>query len=156
MATQYTAGLTAGQVLTAATMNQIGAAWETYTPTWTANTANPVLGNGTIVGYYTRIQKLVVFQVRLITGSTTTYGTGVYFFSLPVTASAASGTINTPLGSAWAYDVSLTTGYTGVVIANTTTRVAFQQNAGQAWGVTVPFTWAAGDNFYAQGCYEAA
>jgi len=41
MATQYTAGLTAGQVLTAATMNQIGAAWETWTPALTASNTNP-------------------------------------------------------------------------------------------------------------------
>jgi hypothetical protein len=61
MATQYTAGLSAGQVLTAATMNTIGATWETYTPTVTAQT-------GTITsftarnGRYTRINKLVIVQ----------------------------------------------------------------------------------------------
>ena len=32
MATQWTAGTTAGQILTAATLNTIGAAWETWTP----------------------------------------------------------------------------------------------------------------------------
>lgn len=34
MATQWTAGTTSGQVLTAATLNTIGAAWETWTPTF--------------------------------------------------------------------------------------------------------------------------
>ena len=35
MATQWTAGTVSGQVLTAATLNTIGAAWVDYTPTLT-------------------------------------------------------------------------------------------------------------------------
>ena len=50
MATQWTAGTTAGQVLTAATLNTIGAATQSYTPAWTGSTTNPVLNNGTLTG----------------------------------------------------------------------------------------------------------
>ena len=86
MATQYTAGLSAGQVLTAATMNTIGAASETFTPTWTSSGTQPAIGNGTLTGRYFRVQKLVFVQVLWIAGSTTTFGTGDYRFALPATA----------------------------------------------------------------------
>jgi len=62
MATQYTAGLSAGQVLTAATMNSIGAAWETYTPTVKAGATT--LTGTVLYARYARIQKTVWVQVQ--------------------------------------------------------------------------------------------
>jgi len=61
MATQYTAGLAAGQVLTAATMNQIGAAWETYTPTVRGGATT--LTGTVLYARWARIQKTVWVQV---------------------------------------------------------------------------------------------
>jgi len=83
MATQYTAGLSAGQILTAATMNQIGAATENYTPVWTATTTNPILNNGSLSGNYFRIQNLIIGQIFLVVGSTTNVGVGFYRFTVP-------------------------------------------------------------------------
>lgn len=72
MATQYTAGLSAGQILTAATMNQIGAATETFTPTIMGNVSGTVgIGNGTLTGNYFRFQKFVVVNYNLVWGSST-------------------------------------------------------------------------------------
>lgn len=62
----------------------ISAAWQTYTPAWTAATTAPALGNGTITGRYTQIGKTVYVAVMLAAGTTTTFGSGVYKFSLPV------------------------------------------------------------------------
>lgn len=62
---------------------KVPGAWTSYTPSWTASTTNPSLGNGTIVGRYQKIGRFVAFHVNLITGSTTTYGSGTYNFSLP-------------------------------------------------------------------------
>jgi len=87
MATQYTAGLSAGQVLTAATMNSIGAIPEAYTPVWTATTTNPILNNGSISGNYFRIQNLIIGQIFLVVGSTTNVGAGFYRFTVPVNIS---------------------------------------------------------------------
>lgn len=83
-----------GEVVSAAIMNQeirdqfnsMFAAWTTYTPTWTSTGTAPALGNGTLTGRYMKIGRTVIVQINLVAGSTTTFGTGNYSFSLPVTA----------------------------------------------------------------------
>ena len=62
--------------------------WTAYTPTWTAS-VDPTLGNGTLVGRYSRRGNLVVAALRLTWGSTTDAGTGAWYFSLPAIPSAA-------------------------------------------------------------------
>lgn len=69
-------------------------AWTTYTPTWTAATTNPTLGNGTLVGRYMRVDgRTIVAHINLTIGSTTTLGTGGYSFALPVTSANAGASI---------------------------------------------------------------
>ncbi|MCZ0207893.1 hypothetical protein OZK63_21000 [Streptomyces sp. UMAF16] len=87
-----------GEVVSAALMNQeirdqwntVLGAWTTYTPTWTASTTNPSLGNGTISGRYMKIGRTVLCSINTITGSSTTYGSGSYNWSLPA-PSASTG-----------------------------------------------------------------
>lgn len=58
----------------------------TYPITWTQPSgAQPVLGNGTLTGWYSRLDSTCTVNVRLIIGSTTTFGNGAtgYQFSLP-------------------------------------------------------------------------
>ncbi|RCG29003.1 hypothetical protein DQ384_21870 [Sphaerisporangium album] len=75
-------------------------------PTWTGATTNPVLGNGTLAGAYkvADTAKTVHIRIRLVTGTTTTYGSGAWSSGLlsgaagvdriPVqTGTGASGTI---------------------------------------------------------------
>jgi hypothetical protein len=158
MATQYTAGLTSGQVLTAAIMNQIGAAWETYTPTWTGTT-NPVIGNGTIKGRYARIQKIVVAQMWIQTGTTTTYGTGKYAFSLPVTAAATLDSYPA-IGDAYVTDSSASSVWACVAhVINSGTTTFGIKFTGAGFGDvtnTAPFTFAVGDQITANIIYEGA
>ena len=74
MATQYNGGLVSGQVLTAATMNSIGAVWETYTPTVTASSGTITTGSLTLARY-ARVQKLVfVYNQYTITTAGTANG----------------------------------------------------------------------------------
>lgn len=87
MATQYTAGLSAGQVLTAGTMNSIGAAWETYTPTVTSNSGT--LTSYTASGRWCQIQKTLIVMLDL---KITNNGTGATF----IEATLPSG--KTPTG----------------------------------------------------------
>lgn len=87
MATQWTAGLSDGNILTAAQLNTIGATGNAYTPTWTASTTNPVINNGTISGNWVRVNKWIFGQIFIVVGSTTNVGSGFYRFSVPVAIS---------------------------------------------------------------------
>ena len=65
-----------------------GSAWTAYTPTFTAATTNPTLGNFTRVGRWRRIGKTVHFTIVITCNSTTGQGSGTYTFGLPVSARA--------------------------------------------------------------------
>ena len=54
-----------------------------YTPTWGASTSNPSIGDGTVSGLWRRVGECIEAQIEVVMGSTTTYGTGTYTFSLP-------------------------------------------------------------------------
>ena len=155
MATQYTAGLSVGQVLTAATMNSIGAVSETFTPTWTSSGTQPAIGNGTLSGRYFRIQKLVFVQMLLIAGSTTTFGTGIYFFALPI--NSRTGLYGyMPPGIGKAYDQSAATPYLGQAqFYGTTDKLTVQFPTG-ILGATTPMTFAQNDEIIMTYWYEAA
>jgi hypothetical protein len=155
MATQWTAGTTSGQVLTAATLNTIGAAWETWTPVWTGSTTNPVIGNGQISGSYCRFNKTVIAEGAIIMGSTTTYGTGTYRISLPFgTAVAANGSV----GYATVFDASAGyIAYTGLATQATTSLFEFRIGNGSGqFQPTVPITLANADQFRFTFIYQAA
>ncbi|MFF4536536.1 hypothetical protein [Streptomyces aureus] len=68
------------------TYQKVPGAWTSYTPTWTGSGSNPSLGNGTLVGRYSKIGRLVTVHINLIPGSTTTYGSGNYNWVLPFAA----------------------------------------------------------------------
>jgi hypothetical protein len=86
-----------GEVVAAATLNteirdqfnSMFAAWTAYTPSWTSSGTAPNLGNGTLIGRYMKIGRTVICHINMITGSTTTYGTGNYNWTLPSTAANA-------------------------------------------------------------------
>ena len=132
--------------------------WTTYTPVWTAS-VNPVLGNGTLVGKYFQIGKLVWFRIRLVSGSTTTYGTSDYRFSLQVTANA--GYLGQDIvGSAHFADTgtNLYDGNAYWVTSNTIEGRVFTSGAGYSKQVssTHPIAGASGQTIMLVGCYEAA
>jgi hypothetical protein len=111
-----------------------------HTPTWTATSVNPALGNGTLIGSYVQIGSNCMFQFSLTMGSTTTFGTGEWEFTAPFTAS------KTGVGSVWALD-SGTAYYIGAAkIEATSNKIYIWTNAGvTGWSATAPFTWAADD-----------
>lgn len=57
--------------------------WIAYTPAWTASGTAPAIGNGTLTGGYRRIGQQVDFWLEFTAGTTTTFGTGTWRFSLP-------------------------------------------------------------------------
>jgi hypothetical protein len=57
--------------------------WVDYTPVWTASVSNPSIGNGTLAGKYRRVGGNHEVAITVILGTTTTIGSGNYFFSTP-------------------------------------------------------------------------
>jgi hypothetical protein len=127
-------------------------AWLTYTPAWTASGTAPVLGNGSLVGAYGKVGRNINFRAYLTIGSTTTFGTGSYFLSLPI-ACVFGGT--TPVGNATIVDVSAGTRFGRRGVLQTTTTCTFESEAGVVTSNLAPMTWATGDILAWSGTYES-
>jgi hypothetical protein len=54
-----------------------------YAPAWTASGASPVVGNGSLAGYFSRQGAAITVQLNLQFGSRSTFGVGPWRFSLP-------------------------------------------------------------------------
>jgi hypothetical protein len=126
MATQYTGGQVTGQVLTAATMNSIGAEWETFTPNFRPETGVWFVAP-TNVGRYGRIGKLVYGSGQInITSSGS--GGGNVLFTLPVTAKFGN-----PYSIGTGREANLTGNTFNVITSSTTVgQVIFYNNAATA------------------------
>lgn len=146
MATQYTAGLTTGQVLTAATMNSIGAAWETYTPTLT----NYVASSST--SKYVRINKLVIWEFN---SSVSSGSAGEISLSLPVTAAVTMTQVGARNFGVF-YDASATDSYILAAFIPTTTTVKFFYANSLTPGVLNGSQTAVSDEISFTLIYEAA
>lgn len=125
-----------------------------YTPTWAAAITNPVLGNGAIEGYYVRVGDLVYFNIKLVMGSTTTYGSGAYTFSLPIPMTA---TFNGFTSQSYALDAGVAW-YRGFFAESTpngyTDKINLVKSDGTVMTNTVPFTFGNQDAIYVWGVYH--
>ena len=92
MATQYTAGLSAGQILTAATMNSVGATWENWSPTVSSSAGS--LTSVSASARYSQINKLITCTFDILITAVGT-ASGALLFTLPITAVTATA------GGAW-------------------------------------------------------
>jgi hypothetical protein len=63
--------------------NAAYAGWTTYTPSWSTGGTQPVIGNGTLTGRYRLTGKTLDLVIWMIAGSTTTFGTAQWVFSIP-------------------------------------------------------------------------
>jgi hypothetical protein len=134
----------------------IGNPWTRYTPVWASTGTQPAIGNGLLAGAWTRAGRLVHVQIRMDCGSTTTFGTGAYSWSLPFPIVSGFGVGSTiVLGVGGIGDASGPDGY----VARATSQndgggsVCFLYvngvgNTGLV-GQAYPFTWANGDKMHA-------
>lgn len=141
-------------------LRAIGSAWTTYTPTWTATSTNPTLGNGTLTGAYIAAGKLIAVRIVLTFGSTTNPGTGGWALSLPATAAAGLGRY--PVDGL-ARDDSASEDWlaTGVIVGGASTIALRSLNTGTVGKLanvtpTAPFTWATSDSLTVAAVYEGA
>jgi hypothetical protein len=108
-----------------------------YTPTWTGSVSNPAIGNGTITGKWTRRGNLARVDIHVVMGSTTTYGSGIWEFTLPSTAIDTNGQV----GSCLMKDTG-TSYFIGVPLLSTTGKLMIAYTGANEVSATVPHTWA--------------
>ena len=150
MATQYTAGLTTGQVLTAATMNSIGAAWESYTPVITQGVT---LTKTTQFGKYTQINKLVVYTAKFIFTSTGSASNEIQV-ALPI--NNQNPNVSGAFGSALFYDTSAGRYYNLVAVPTFAGQLRFiYDNTAAYFGVSPAVTTGNNDELGFTVVYEA-
>lgn len=114
-----------------------GFQWQTFATVWTGSVTNPSLGNGTLSMKYMKIGKGLFVRIHLFTGSTTTYGSGYWNFSMPYSTAVN----NVPLGSAVA-DIGGTYSYGTSFVVGSLANAIFG-SAGNLAGATSPGTWVA-------------
>lgn len=136
-----------------------GGAWTAYTPTITASTINPTIGNGVVGGRYIQQGKTVHFRMWYYHGTTSQRGSGYWSFSLPV-AAYATGSYgqDTFVAELSCYNISDSPGAampdsTGTKIE----RIWFTNGlTGQAVTGGWPTQFPAGSEIHISGTYEAA
>lgn len=125
--------------------------WINYTPAWTSTGTAPALGNGSLLGRYYLLGQLCYFQLYFGVGSTTTFGTGTYSWSLPFAVSSALNQV----ASGLAYDSSATNGYACTAALNSGSSTFNVYGPPSApFTSAVPFTWANPDQMRISGVYE--
>lgn len=156
-----------GEVVTAALLNaqvrdqwnDIIAAWTAYTPSWTSTGTQPSLGNGSISGWYKSVGKLCTAIFEVTFGTTTTFGSGTYGWSLPFTAASPAGASSTLayLGAARGHGAAWYAGTAGVTKGTAIARI-YSHVAATEWSPTEPVTWTASNTRYISGeiTYETA
>lgn len=119
--------------------------WTTYTPTWSASTTNPSIGNGQATGRWRYTgPKTIDLHFVLSTGTTTTFGSGEWRFAIPPGLVCAStmiqlGTWATGTGS---INSSAALFYPNLSYCDLIFPVASKVSA------TIPHTWTSGQQLY--------
>lgn len=124
------------------------APWEQYQPSWYGSISNPAIGNGTITGSFRRLGSVGHMRGVITMGSTTTYGSGLWYVTMPVGWSA-SGIITNgyQVGHLMLNDTG-TAVYKGLCYAAAGGTVLNFVHGSTTWTnvtATSPFTWVSGD-----------
>lgn len=140
-------------------------AWQSFTPSWTGAGGNPAIGNGTINGKYIQTGKTVDFKIDITAGATTTYGSGTYRFSFPVTPATPSATQDLmPIGNAHVKSAVSGNFYCWAIVRTAITsyfELFYLTGIGGSSGgasvtATAPYTFAVNDAIQITGSFEAA
>lgn len=128
--------------------------WTEYKPDWQAPTTRPAIANGILTGRYVKQGNTIIVQIKLVAASSTTFGSGQWFFTLP-SPIASHGF--TAVGSAYLID-SGTTKSIGVALATAgDSRVSVQtHSSANPVRSDTPWTWASGDELHVELVYETS
>lgn len=128
------------------------ATWTPFTTTWGSSGTTPGLGNGSLLASHAFLGSTVHFYISLTMGSTTTYGTGYWTFTLPY--AAVSGPVQLVPAQMQETGVGQHVGIAR--IASGASAVPIYTTGGLAIGATVPFTFGDTDNLSLAGTYRRA
>ena len=124
-----------------------------FTPTWTASTTNPAIGNGTISARWFKIGNLIFFRIKVTAGSTTTFGTGSYTFTLTGLPTPVAGIRQVIPAGIYARGAG-STAFQGLLNGSLAMPL-YVTTAFTALASTTA-AWASGDTFEITGHYLAA
>jgi hypothetical protein len=129
--------------LAAAADASLGNAFTSYTPTWTCVTTPPSLGNGTLAGRFKRFGKWGIYNITLIAGNTTTFGTGSFRFALPAGWQVFALNTFNGTGSIFQATGSFTTSaVAAAAVAGPPSLLEIKSSgAGNSASGLIPFTW---------------
>lgn len=138
--------------------------YRAYTPTWLAASSNPSLGDGDLLGQFLEDGDLVHCVIFLRTGSTTSFGSGNYSFTLPVAAvDSGASLLHRSYGSQpgvlfhdgewWMLISDIINAGAEVTLRTVGTLAA---GPGTQMSPTVPFTWNAQDQARLAFWYQRA
>lgn len=114
-----------------------------YTPALVASGGSPALGNGILAGGYSRAGRNLTVDIELVGGSTTNYGSGVFY----VTGPTNSGT--QAFGSGLVVEAGARVYNVVSQITGADNKIAFYMadtTGAQPAGAIYPFTWAPNAN----------
>lgn len=115
--------------------------WQPFTCSWTTASSAPAVGNGTLVAYYQVEGPMCRVSIKLTCGSSTTFGTGAWYFSMPKTCVAGVSVAGTVviLDSGTQY-------YSGACMVEASTNVVFPVTyEGAVTSGSPQAAWATGD-----------
>jgi hypothetical protein len=151
-----TAKLAAGAVTSA----KIGVTTSSYTPAWSSSGTQPSLGNGSVNGRYIQVGKLIFAYMSLTAGSTSTFGTGSYYLSLPVQAASTAmlwiGHGRLVDSGTATYKLTVYPGSSAGTVGIVVEVVSGSTITFNGVSATSPFTMTNGDFFELAVVYEAA
>jgi hypothetical protein len=135
-------------------LSPLAGAWTSWSPSWTGSTTNPAIGNGTLTGTYLQVGKTVFFDIVMVAGTTTTYGSGEFQFSLPVEAkNGFAATVSLRGGS----PLNSVAGSADCRSGNPATAILHIGSSSGPVTSSVPWTWLQNTNqaIKVSGVYEA-
>jgi hypothetical protein len=120
--------------------------WFSYTPTWTAYSGSPTIGNGSLTGSFSMSNHVLVAHIAAVFGSTTNFASSqIWYFGLavqPITATLCAANGEQSGGTKWIFQPRTET--------STPKIVAGMMNNSAGWvQYNTPFTWANGDKYTA-------
>jgi len=114
-----------------------------FTPIWKGATTDPVIGNGTLAGSISGRGKFRTYTISMSAGSTTTFGSGVWYFSLAGSNNVAA---SNNVGVVYGLDDGAAFRVGACYIAAGGNKIYMvSDGGGNSWSSSIPHTWATND-----------